>query len=864
MNRNNTSFTIKLYEYLKNVEFKNEYSFLKYYQNIVRIFLNDVNIDSRGLLINFTMGMGKTIMAVAIAMDMKENRQPIVLLTKSLQDNFKLSIIKYIKWRTNVEENYHLGTLSNDDLNSYIDKEFSFVSMNASNMIKQMMKATEGTTANELEKVFNSKINKIVSLGSLDNKLLIIDEAHNLFRAITNGSKNAMALYEMVVQAKNLKLIFLTGTPISNHPFELVPCFNMLGSNIPNKTILPENYRNFMNYFVDEKNGSIKNKDAFQNRIMGLVSFVTHSSTPGANAQLSDKSAIKNQIEFPEQYDTIIEYIPMTPHQFVLYQLARDKEKEEGSGQGLQGNRIMSTPSVQKPKSTTTSSYRVKSRQLSNFAPPIKFIGEKDPLKIPMDDVTSPKLERLLKNINKHKNQLGLVYSQFVGIGGLGIMKRFLIRNGYEEYNSDAVKTSDVIKTSDAIKTSDTIKTTGSSDLISIYIKNQLFIQIKSGIKTIIGKLNKGHISNLEINDHIIIINEKNTNEIYNDDIIKVKVVKYNYYKNAEELIMNEGVKSLLPGCKSISDGVKIYRKKHSAVEEEKYGMVAIHFEILEISTGKNRLKKTSSDRKWLYGGAVKPKKTFAIISGAVPAHVRSSIQEVFNRKENMHGQIISLLLVSATGAEGLDLMRGRHIHMFEPYWTIGRKRQLDARFVRNNSHVDMIKSEKNVQPYIYLSVAPQWDQSEKKESKDDPEKKSQVATELEEFTTDIELYTESIKDQILIDSFISAIREVSIECMINNKKFEGCKVCRPNNQELFHKNISRDIKNNDPCKKMEEKTIKVNEVLVDDVKFYYKKDTNSIYDYIIYEYDETINSYKPMHEGSPEFERIIDSIKLA
>jgi len=280
MNRNNTSFPIKLYENLKNVEFTSEYSFLKYYQNIVRIFLNDVDINSRGLLINFTMGMGKTIMAVAIAMDMKKDRQPIVLLTKSLQENFRVSIIKYIKWRTVVEPDYHLGSIPEPDLERYVEREFSFVSMNASNMMQQMVKAAEGQAAKELEKILESKAEKIVSLGSLDGKLLIIDEAHNLFRAITNGSKNAVALYEMVMRAKDLKLVFLTGTPISNHPFELVPCFNMLGSKIPNDTILPESYRNFMNYFVDLKNGSIKNKHAFQNRIMGLVSYVTHTSTP--------------------------------------------------------------------------------------------------------------------------------------------------------------------------------------------------------------------------------------------------------------------------------------------------------------------------------------------------------------------------------------------------------------------------------------------------------------------------------------------------------------------------------------------------------------------------------------------------------
>jgi len=41
--------------------------------------------------------------------------------------------------------------------------------------------------------------------GTLDDCLLIVDEAHNLFNAITNGSKNAVGLYDLILKAKNLK-----------------------------------------------------------------------------------------------------------------------------------------------------------------------------------------------------------------------------------------------------------------------------------------------------------------------------------------------------------------------------------------------------------------------------------------------------------------------------------------------------------------------------------------------------------------------------------------------------------------------------------------------------------------------------------
>jgi hypothetical protein len=60
----------------------------------------------------------------------------------------------------------------------------------------------------------------------------IVDEAHNLFNAITNGAKNALALYDLIMETRNIRLIFMSGTPIINDPFELVPCFNMIRGKI--------------------------------------------------------------------------------------------------------------------------------------------------------------------------------------------------------------------------------------------------------------------------------------------------------------------------------------------------------------------------------------------------------------------------------------------------------------------------------------------------------------------------------------------------------------------------------------------------------------------------------------------------------
>src|SRR3989344_4784653 len=307
MDRNNTSFSIKLFEYLKNVKIDSKWNFLKY----------------------------------------------------------------------------------------YINKKFSFVSMNASNMMKQMLNASEGTIGKEMDKILSRKMKDIVKLGTLDNKLLIIDEAHNLFRAVTNGSQNAKELYDMIINSKDLKLILLTGTPIANNPFELAICFNMLAGK-PNKPLMPEDYIDFYNYFIDEENRTIKNKEKFQNRLFGLVSYISYDFVKS------------EEIELPKELNTIIRYLPMQPDQYMLYQLARDKELEEK--QKFPSYPLKPVPSLQKPRNAHASSYRVRSRQASNFAiSNINNINKIiDPLDLPFvaspqivdEQITSNKLIDLYQNLS--------------------------------------------------------------------------------------------------------------------------------------------------------------------------------------------------------------------------------------------------------------------------------------------------------------------------------------------------------------------------------------------------------------------------------------------------------------------------------
>lgn len=745
LDRSNTSFVMMLTEYLKSIKPKSEYSFLKYYQNLVRVYMNDVSIDSRGLLVDHEMGLGKSILAVAVAIDMIAERQPIILLTKSLLQNMRMSIHKYVTMRAAVEPEWPLGRLSGSVLDSWIDENFSFVSMNASNMIQQV-----GNVVNAESDVtiMDAKIGELLQLPSLDGKLMIVDEAHNLFRAITNGSKNGRGLYDVVMKSNNLKILFLTGTPIANDPFELVPCFNMLGSTkgVP---ILPEDYREFKKLYVDD-DGRIKNREKLQNRLFGLVSAVSHSGI-----------AVNERSEFPERLPLQVQPVNMTHAQYVDYQLAREKEKEEGK---RPGGKKATAQSLVKPKSRAASSYRVRSRQLSNFDPGnAKSLEE-------IDDPESVKYIAIENNLNKHRGQLGVVYSQFVGLGGLGPLQKYLEKRGWSKIGED-----------DTAEHTDNAKTTGGSENI---MQNRR-LRSSASLPTAM--------------EYIDMITR--TGGMSSDTAVGSDALNYN---------------------RRLSDDIDI-SSAFTAMQEEH-----------DMYIGNNTKEGT---------------RKYAIISGDVDVDTRTRIQNLFNSAENMHGELCELLMISSTGAEGLDLKRVRHIHIMEPYWNWGRIEQIISRGVRNNSHIDLPAEEKNVQSYIYLSVPPE---SEK------------TTNGTYDLTTDVELYEDALKNRVSIDSFIDAIKEVSIECVVIGGSH--CRVCTPTGDRLYSNDPAKDIRTGDPCTRVQEESINVSEVnvLIDGAPYvyYYSQYDKSPYGVRVYEFDTKISAYKVVKESDSRFSAIIDAIE--
>jgi superfamily II DNA or RNA helicase len=71
----------------------------------------------------------------------------------------------------------------------------------------------------------------------------------------------------------------------------------------------------------------------------------------------------------------------------------------------------------------------------------------------------------------------------------------------------------------------------------------------------------------------------------------------------------------------------------------------------------------------------------------------------------NYTGEIIKMMLITVSGAEGLDLKEIRYIHILEPHWQNALLDQIIGRGVRKGSHLALPEKHRTVEAFIYMAT---------------------------------------------------------------------------------------------------------------------------------------------------------------
>ena len=258
--------TYKPYKAIKNSMKTSSKGFdLFNHQKLIRDYLN-TNSPYRGILLFHGLGVGKTCASIAIAEGFRSHRNIAIVCFKSLVKNFKVNLMKcgFEMFRLNQHWVWHDFTNSKDPMIPYakflgipqsvitkyngawfIDftkpANFDELSGRQQESLNAQIEALIKTkyTFYHLDGLTKSKLETMISNKVFDNKLVIFDEVHNLTNAMSKAypGVRAAGLKELIMEAEDLKLVFLSGTPIINNLYEAGQLFNLLRGYIHNYQI---------------------------------------------------------------------------------------------------------------------------------------------------------------------------------------------------------------------------------------------------------------------------------------------------------------------------------------------------------------------------------------------------------------------------------------------------------------------------------------------------------------------------------------------------------------------------------------------------------------------------------------------------
>lgn len=748
------------------------------HQKFVRDYLNK-HSPYRGLLLFHGLGVGKTCASIAIAEAFRGDRQIVVLLNKSLKQNFKVNLMKcgFEMFRINQHWVYH-KFIEDDPLQEYANKLKMpkkdgawFVDFTKSPNYESLSSEDQENINFQvnymidrrykfyhLDGLNGKKLEKMNSSGAFDNKLLIVDEVHNLTNAMSKqfpGVRGRM-LKQLIMNAKNLKMVFLSGTPMINNLFETAQLFNLL--------------RGFINLFtvtLNKKMSSVSHEKLIDN-------LKTHE--------------LVDQV-LPELKNSKI-HITRTPYGFINNNNRGVSKDVKGT---MSDSEFMMILQQELLKQGYESKFDINSYTCfpDNEDEFMSLFYDQD-----NNRIKNPLLfqSRILGLVSFFRTQdKGLLPTVTVNevvpmtMSKYQFIKYSAIRNMEIEQDKNKNKSKPKSKKSKSKskKNDDDVFDDKKSSYRAYSRMHCSFVFPESIERPYPGDLNQEEIEDiLDIQD--------DPEKIEEDDLSQDKKMLIKKYEAAKEIALKK-----LDRTKNthftvdVEDQLVKYSPKYNQILKKIMplnGTAFIYTEyktlegiaILQIVLKANGfapfiLSKNSSDEyiqifeseddidkpKYAFWGGNEEesdiiRKVYNNDFEELPKSLKTQLEK--SGKNNLRGDIVKVLLTTKTGAEGIDLHNVRQVHVVEPYWNPVRIKQVMGRAVRVNSHKQLPKEDQTVEIYRYVSVI----------SPEDLKTDKTIQNDFDGKTSDQVLFDISSKKLEIMDDLLRLIKGASVDCNIN------------------------------------------------------------------------------------------------
>ena len=796
-----------------------EFSLLTH-QKIVRDYLN-LYTPYRGLLLYHGLGSGKTCSSIAIAEGMKSEKQILVMTPASLRMNYIEELKKCGDDIYKKNQFWEFIPISDEDtdkissLSSILNLTVDYIKKNRGAWLVNVKKPANFKSLNSVQqKAVDEQLNEMIrhkykfinynglrnshlkeltvnfSLNPFDNKVIIIDEAHNFVSRIVNKLKKpealSMRLYEYLLNAVNVKIVLLSGTPIINYPNELAIMYNILRGYIKTWNI-PLNIR------TSRKINKTELSKIFQNiNILDYIDYkpatkmLTITRNPFGYYNIKDKGKYLGVNNIKNKYDIVSD---KDFESIIAITLAKNEIDVISRSISIQTFKALpdNLENFQKQfiniaNSTLTNENLFKKRILGltsylndkeHLMPKYKELEDFTVIKIPMSDyqfgeyekarIQERKLEQNSKK-NKGKQQKDELYNDSTST--YRIFSRAFCNFVFPEGKRPMPKDGESIE--------DSIKNASEDTMDAVTIDEK--IDNPDGLYTIedIEKLKK----------------DKTDEE---DDTYEKRILNALVFleKNKDKYLTPEGLKTYSPKFLHILDNLK---------DNEMRGLHLIYSQfrtlegigILKLVLENNgftefKIKKNENDQ-WVLNIDIenKGKPTFALYTGTESVEEKEIIRNIYNSdwdfvpdtivselkiisSNNYFGEIVKTLMITASGAEGISLKNTRFVHIIEPYWHPVRTDQVIGRARRICSHQNLPEAFRTINVFMYLMsfTKKQLDDESSIELKLKDRSKIDNVTVI---TSDEALYEIANMKKKINKQLLHAMKEASIDCSVNIK----------------------------------------------------------------------------------------------
>jgi hypothetical protein len=691
------------------------------YQKFIKNFLS-IHTPYNGLLLFHGLGTGKTCSAIGVAEETRKylqymgyNDRIIIVASPNVQENFYLQLFDESKlelhngyWTINNcagqnildEINIMQKNLSREKVikivkniisNYYLFMgytQFGNLIMKKSNITNQLLTDDPNNTKRKM--LIKKKLQKY-----FNNRLIIIDEIHNIRQSKDNSNKLVSnELMNLVKNVDNLKLLFMSATPMFNDFKEIIFLINILNINDNRSKIELKDVFNSDGSFVVNSAGEQVGLELFKRKINGYISYVKGDNPLSFPFRIlpnnfSETRSIFNAkypelkingVSLSEKIELFDIYVnQVSPYQEFVYNIVLKNNISKFDEEKINAMETFGYTLLQKPLEA-----------LNMVFPNSKleaYFDEKMALYENIQDV--------IANINLEEINALVNIRDIIGKMGINNIM------SYEE--SQAPKSRHGYKFKSEFAT---------SDIFDYDVIEKYSTKIKSILDSVFNSQGPIIIYSQFIDSGLIPL------------ALALETAGFTRYGSNKSLFA-------------------------SPPSEE-----------LDVNTYK---KKSDFEQGQRFRGA-----KYVIISGNsnISPDIVGDLKACTDTN-NINGEIVKVILLSAAGSEGLDFKYIRQIHILEPWYNINRIEQIIGRAIRTCSHKDLPLKLRNVQIYMHGTLLNNNTES-----------------------VDLFIYRKAEEKARVIGTVTRVLKEHSIDCLLNyeQQKFD---------EKFLNKNLAITLSNN-------------------------------------------------------------------